>query len=215
DLAENAPNFAMGYAAQRYAAERAVGAHDALLPALEDLTRRHPQVVAWRAAYARALAEAGQQSAAATVLDDVVERLPGSPRNWAWVAAVTVAAEAAARLAAAPAATVLEPLLAPYAGQLVVIASGTSCEGAVDRYRALIAATCGDDDTAARRFEAALALEDGAGAPALTVRTKIDFAALLRRAGTRAARNTASQLENSATLDMDRLGLVHEPAIPR
>jgi hypothetical protein len=210
DIAENAPNFAMGYSAQQYAADRAAGEHLALLPAVAEFAARHRTVIAWRAAYARALVEADRVDDARTLLADIVERLPASPRTWTWVAALVVAAETAARLDDAGAAAAIEPLLVPYTGRLAVVASGTSCEGAVDRYLGLIAATRGDPAGAAARFAAALALEEAAGAPALAMRTRLDLAALLRRQGDPAA----SAVETAAHRFGDAFGLVATPALP-
>jgi len=70
-------------------------------------------------------------------------------------------------------APALRALLAPRRGQLVVVASGTSCEGAVDRYLGSLAAIEEDLDGAEAHFAAALALEEAAGGPALAVRTRI------------------------------------------
>jgi hypothetical protein len=109
---------------------------------------------------------------------------------------------------------VVEPLLAPYAGRLAVVASGTSCEGAVDRYLGLLAAIRGDHATAIARFTAALALEDGAGAPALAMRTRLDLAALQRRMGGRAAVAEAGRLEHAAARFGAASGLVATPALP-
>jgi tetratricopeptide (TPR) repeat protein len=203
DIAQNAPNFAMGYAAQHYVMARATGEHELLLPAIQTVAERHPDVVAWRAAWARTLVEIGRVDDARRVLDDVVARLPGAPHSWTWVAALVVAADAAARLESESAAAVIEPLLEPYAGRLAVVASGTSCEGAVDRYRGLLAATRRDTAVAVERFEAALALEERVDAPASAACTRLDLAVLLRR-GERAAR-----------ADMERLGLAYTPALPR
>jgi hypothetical protein len=214
DVAENAPNFAMGWAAQQYVADRAVGRHDALLPAVAEFAARHPAVIAWRAAYARALVEAGRADDAQTLLTDIVDHLPGSPRTWTWVAALVVSAEAAARLGDTSAAAAIEPLLVPYASRLAVIASGTSCEGAVDRYLGLLAATRGDVDRAAARFTAALALEVRADAPALAMRTRLDFAALLRRRGSRATADAARRHDAAAAEFGAASGLEATAALP-
>jgi hypothetical protein len=206
-VAENAPNFAMGHAAQRYVIERDLGTHDAMLPLVAAFAAEHPDVVAWQAVHTRALAEAGHTADATRALAAVVERLADAPHNWTWVAALVVSAETVARVGATDAATVVEDLLAPWAGRLAVVASGATCEGAVDRYLGLLAATRGDDAGAAERFEAALALEDRVGAAALARRTRLDYATVLRRAGGRARAARAAHLEREAAAQAPGGGL--------
>jgi hypothetical protein len=213
ELAPNAPNFTQGYFAQQYVIERAVGNHHALLPQVASIALAFPDVIGWSAVHARGLAEAGRPADAKAVLDGLLERLAGAPHNWTWVATLVVTAETAARLADAHAARVVQPLLHPYAGRFAVVASGASCEGAIDRYLALLAATAGDDDTALAYFQTATALEERAGAAALLVRTKLDHAALLKRSHRRAGAADARRLEAEAEADCTRLGLVATPAI--
>jgi tetratricopeptide (TPR) repeat protein len=214
DIAPNAPNFTMGLMAQQYVVERLVGNHHDLLPLVAELARQHPEVVAWSAVHARALAEAGQVEAAGAVLADVVARLDDAPRNWTWVAALAVGAEAAARLGDARLAAAIEPHLEPYAGRLAVVASGTSCEGAIDRYRALLAAVRGDADAATARFDAALALEARTGATALTVATRLDRGAWLRHLTPQAAAGAVAEAECAAHADAERLGMALTPSFP-
>jgi tetratricopeptide (TPR) repeat protein len=214
ELAPNAPNFSQGYFAQQYLIERAAGKHHVLLPQLASIAIAHPEVIGWTAAYARGLAEAGQPGDAKLVLDRLLERIEDAPaRNWTWVATLMATAETAARLADAHTARVVQPLLHPYAGHFAIVASGVACEGAIDRFLALLAATVGDDETALAYFQTATALEERAGATALLVRTKLDHAALLRRSHRRAGVADARRLEDEVAADCDRLGLVATPAI--
>jgi hypothetical protein len=213
ELAPNAPNFTQGYFVQQYVIERAVGAHHALLPQVGSIAIAHPEVIAWTAAYARGLAEAGRPADAKVVLDQLLERLGEAPHNWTWVATLVSAAETAARLADAAAARVIQPQLHPYAGRFAVVASGAACEGAIDRFLALLAATDGDDDTALAYFQTATALEERAGATALQVRTRLDHAALLKRSRRRGGAADARRLEAEVEADMNRLGLAATPAI--
>jgi hypothetical protein len=204
----------MGLFAQQYSIERALGRHHDLVPLLEATVRENPDVVAWAAGLARALVEAGRFDEGRAQLAAVVARLPSAPRNWSWIAALAVAAEASARLQDINAAAVVERLLAPYSGRLVVVASGTSCEGAVDRYLGLLAATRHDLAAANRWFDTAMTLEERTGAAVALVRTRLDCAAMLRRSGFPGAANAGRQLAESARDDAQRLGVVHEPALP-
>jgi transcriptional regulator with XRE-family HTH domain len=202
----DAPNFATGYAAQLYVSRRGQGRAGELLPELVAYVEAHPEP-AWRAVLAAAHAEAGRLDEARAELD----RLAASgfadlPRTWTRPVTLALAAECAARVGDRARATLLHPLLAPRRGQLIVVASGTSCEGAVDRYLGALEATLGDDAAADTSFAAALALEEAAGGTALTPRTRVAHAqALLARA--RPDRAAARRLLDDAERDATRLGM--------
>jgi hypothetical protein len=63
-------------------------------------------------------------------------------------------------------------LLAPYAGQLVVVAGGAFVYGAVDRFRAMCAAVLGDAARARTLFEHAIELERRIESTPLEARTR-------------------------------------------
>jgi hypothetical protein len=207
ELSGDAPNFAMGYAAQLYASRRAQGRAEELLPGLVAYVDGHPDVPAWRALLAAAHAEAGRLEAAGADLDRLAAHgFADVPRTWTRPVTLALAAECAARLDDRAQAALLHPLLAPRRGQLLVVASGTSCEGAVDRYLGALEATLGDDRAADASFAAGLALEQAAGGTALAVRTRAAHArALLRRADP--DRRAAARLLDDAERDATRLGM--------
>ena len=178
-----------------------------MLPFVADATRRFPDVIAWRALYARALTEHGDDTAAHSLLDDIVDQLPGTPHNWTWVTTLVLTADAAVRSGHRAAADAVEPRLEPFAGRLVVVASGTSCEGAVDRYLGLLAAARDDLATACARLDAASRLEAAVGATALVVATRLDRASVLRRGGTRSMVAEARRIEAEIAIDAEALGL--------
>jgi class 3 adenylate cyclase/tetratricopeptide (TPR) repeat protein len=103
----------------------------------------------------------------------------GLPRDWGLPLALRHLSEAVARLGASDAARTLEPLAAPYGGQLLVPYNGFQLEGAGDRALALCAATSGRLDEADALYAKALALEDGFRAPALAARTRYWWARAL------------------------------------
>ncbi len=205
ELSGDAPNFAMGYAAQLYVTRRAQGRAEELLGGLTAYVEDHPDVPAWRALLAVAHAEAGRHREAAVELDRLAaHRFADVPRTWTRPVTLALAAECAVLLDDRERAAWLLPCLAPRRGTLLVVASGTSCEGAVDRYLGALAATLGEHEAAEGHFADALTLEESVGASALAVRTRVAHArALLRRpqeAGDRAAalldaaEDTASRL---------------------
>jgi transcriptional regulator with XRE-family HTH domain len=203
----DAPNFATGYAAQLYVSRRGQGRAGELLPELVAYVEARPDEPAWRALLAAAHAEAGRLQDARRELD----RLAGHgfadvPRTWTRPVTLALAAECAALTGDRARAALLHPLLTPRRGQLVVVASGTSCEGAVDRYLGALEATLGDDRAADASFAAALALEETVGGTALAARTRVAHAQALldRRHPDRAA---ARRLLDDADRDATRLGM--------
>jgi hypothetical protein len=88
------------------------------------------------------------------------------------LATLTACAEIAATVGARTHAPRLDDLLAPYAGQLVVVAGSAFVYGAVDRFRAMVAHLRGDATAAARCFAAAIELERGIGAVPLELRSR-------------------------------------------
>jgi hypothetical protein len=97
-------------------------------------------------------------------------------------------------------------MLLPYEGQLVVVAWGAVCLGAADRYLGFAAALERRWDEAERHFDAALALEDGVGAAALSARTRCAHAAALSLRGGREDRARARALLQAAADAADDLG---------
>ncbi len=175
-LAADAPNFSTGHAAQTYAIFRAAGRGDELCDALRAMVERHPGPTPWQAMLALADAESGRDEAARAGLRAVAaDAFSRVRRDWSRVATLALAAAAAALLGESGIIDALLPELAPFAGTLVVVASGTSCEGAVDRYLARCATAVGDVDIARRRLEDASALEDRIGAVDLAARSRRDL----------------------------------------
>jgi transcriptional regulator with XRE-family HTH domain len=167
DLAPDAPNFAEGWAAQHAAIARAAGRQATFLDRLLEMA---PQRPAWAAMAAAVSAEVGDPVTARRLLAELWS--DGADRiGWDWTRVVSLAlsAEAAARTASVELLPAIEHALAPYAGQLVVVASGTSCEGPVDGYLALAARARGDEATARERFDRARDLAQRV-APALVDR---------------------------------------------
>ena len=82
--------------------------------------------------------------------------------------------------------------LEPYAGQLLVVGSGTTVVGSADHFRAMLLGSCGEVDAAFACFKDAVALETSVGAATMSAHTRLDWADVLRR----------SDLRGSAELDL-------------
>ncbi|MCI3949896.1 MAG: transcriptional regulator [Acidimicrobiales bacterium] len=213
DLSGDAPNFALGYAAQLYATRRAQGRAEELLGGFTAYVDEHPDVPAWRALLAVAHLEAGRpQEAAAEFERLAASRFADVPRSWIRPVTLALAAECAVLLVDRERAADLEPLLAPRRGQLLVVASGTSCEGAVDRQLGALAAPLGNHEAAEVHFTAALALELSVGGHALAVRTRLAHARALLRGPGRAGARAAALLDaaRTAAAELGMAGAVAE-----
>jgi hypothetical protein len=221
EIAPNAPNFAIGHDAQRMMINRAAG-RQLTVPALDAATLdQNPAMLPWSVLAAILLAEqagdpatqGGFDGDAHRALDLVVERVPDAPRSWTWLISAVGAATAATMLQRVDAVKVLQPRIEPYSGRLVVIASGTSCEGPVDVVLGMLAATRGDETAAREWFEAALALHDRVDGDALRLRTHREYAQFLRSLGDRESASLARRLERDAAAIAAAHGLVYRPAL--
>jgi hypothetical protein len=163
-LAAGAPNFSEGHAAQTYVIHRAEHGADDLVDLLREAVAATPDQTAWRSLLALTTAAKGQRAEAEHHYQLLAGRgFRDIGHGWTRVAALAFTAATAAILGDASGAGQLADLLEPFTGTLLVIASGTSCEGAVDRYLAHGALGAGDRQTAQRLSRAAAALERRVG----------------------------------------------------
>jgi transcriptional regulator with XRE-family HTH domain len=192
ELARGAPNFSTGHAAQRYSAARLRGTEDELLVALQSLVDETGGPTAWRAMLAATSADHGRRDEAIRHHEVLAaEGYLGLRRDWTWRAAACLSLVAAATVGDVPAVSLLEEQLTPFSGTLVVVASGTSCEGAVDHYLGRAALARGDRRLATARLQAALDLEEAVGGAVVAAESR----ALLDRLDKgNAAESAAEQL---------------------
>ncbi len=113
----------------------------------------------------------------------VADGLSTLPRDVNWLAALTSATEACARLEDLERARELRALLAPYATRMVVTARGASHGGSVAYLLARLAALLGDHAAADRMFCQAAELDERAGAPAFVLRDLRAHGSFLRATG--------------------------------
>ncbi len=172
DLSGGAPNFTAGHFALQLCVGRLRDADRAVEPWLAGLAEREPAgLTVWKAAVAAAHANAGNVAAALALIRGADVR-ESERLSWNRVVTLALLAEVAQSAGDVRLARSLEPLLLPYSGSLVVVASGTSCEGAVDRYLALLHVALGDRERARSDLERAIALERRADGTALAARSE-------------------------------------------
>lgn len=204
ELSGQDPNFVNAWAAQLLWLRHEQGRLAEFLPLLQATVADNPAIVGFRAALAMACATLGLRDEAQHHLDEILAGRPRPiPRDWIRTATLTLCAETAACLGDAVAARQLETELRPFAGQLVLVATGTHCPGAVDRFRGMLAATRNEFERAEAYFGSALALEERARTAPNTARTRLWYARALARSGDDMAVDLASEAEVTA----ERLGM--------
>ena len=167
-------------AAQLFMIRRAQGRVHELLPAVAEAVERHPALAAWRAALPLVHLGAGDEDRAREELEQAVAGVPGIPRDFFWLTAMTLLSEATAALGAAGPAERLYDALAPFASRWVQIGYAAG-DGPVARSLGLLAAARGDVGGAIAQLEYALTLCRTAGAPAFEARAQADLAGVLAR----------------------------------
>jgi class 3 adenylate cyclase len=144
-----------------------------VLPAFERLASLAPGGSGrFPAMVAVTLAEMGDERAAAALrplADDGYATLPDDQARGALLALL---AEAVVRVGRSSDATTLAPLLAPWAGQVLVVGSGAACLGSADHYLGLLAAFVGDGERAGRHLAFAEDVHTRLRAPLLLARTR-------------------------------------------
>jgi hypothetical protein len=128
--AHASPNFSEAAAAQLFLLRLAQGRVGELQPLVESLLDQGPAPFAWRAAHVLILAVTGDHRARG-FLRDQVHALRRAPRDWLWLAAVTLLADACIAVADGECAAPIEDALRPHCGQTVVVAHGIATLGAV------------------------------------------------------------------------------------
>jgi tetratricopeptide (TPR) repeat protein len=160
----------------------AVGVQDIV----SERAERGPAWQAYRLTFAWVHAERGDLDEARRHYDAALtDGLAGIPRDVNWTSALASAANACVLLGDTERAAELRALLEPYSHRMVVTARGAYHVGSVAYLLALLAAACGDDDTAARLFEEAANRDEQAGAVAFAQRDRRAREALHHRASLR------------------------------
>lgn len=173
EVAEGHPNFARIFQSQLFwlAVERDELAD--LEPFLRAAVDENPALPVFRAMLGLSLAHLGRHAEALDLLETYCDDgFATVPRDVLWLATIAGSAELVALAGSTRLAEVLLPLLEGYRGELVVIAGGAFVYGAVDRFRAVLAAVAGDHALARAAFVDAVDLEAKIGAPPLEARTR-------------------------------------------
>jgi len=135
--AHASPNFSEAAAAQLFLLRLAQGTLGELLAVIESFLDAGQAPFAWRAAHVVALAQTGDDRAVATLRAHVAS-LRTAPRNWLWLTAMALLADACIAVGDRRSAFELQRSLRPYRSDTVVVAHGIAVLGPVaDRLEAL------------------------------------------------------------------------------
>jgi tetratricopeptide (TPR) repeat protein len=147
-----------------------------------------------------ALAEDDRHEEARAGLRSVVGGISRGPRDGLWLPALAVASLVTARLDDTHAADALYPALLPYAERVIVFAAPEPVMslGSASFSLALLATARSRWDDAERHFEAALRVHERAGATALLVNVRFDYARMLIRRDRSGDHGRAAELLDQA-----------------
>jgi hypothetical protein len=207
EVAPNDGNFALGCQTQDSWIAREIGNVEAQFRSTTELQQLLPDFPVLKALAVSDAAEAGHHDEALAALDALAPNdFAAVGRGWTGFLAFASLAWATITVDARQHAPVLRRLIAPYAGLLAVMVTGTHVVCAVDRLLAGLAALEGEHDEADRLFAAALALEESVQSPPLVARTRHWWArALVRRGDV----GRAQPLIAAALDTANELGMLH------
>jgi DNA-binding CsgD family transcriptional regulator len=201
-LASNAHG---AYSLQIFVLRRQQGRLGEVLPVLRGLVGSVPRNSLWQPGLALICAELDLHEPAREAYEALAaDGFAGIARDGMWLTNIVFAAEVCARLGDVPRAATLYRLLAPYAGRNVVTGTNIACFGAVDRYRAMLAALMGDGENAAGHFAAAAALDEQGGGRPWLAHSRFEWARWLSRRGDGKADAAAATSQLDAALAIAR-----------
>ena len=170
-----------GYTVQLFIVHWMGGRLPAVADAATESVGHH--IPGMREAAAMTLASAGRIDDAQRVLcDGEVPRLPALVCDYTYAAALCARADAIALIGSPELAEACAPDLVPFTGQLAVV-NAAACMGAIDFYRARLAATVGAHEASAAGFRDAVQLNERAGARMFAALSKLRLAEQLSTLG--------------------------------
>jgi tetratricopeptide (TPR) repeat protein len=195
---------------QRYWMSLEWGSDEAVAD-IEATLKALPVGRAWAAQVALLLARTRRYDEALEWLGTISEHVVSArPFDGEWMQMAACALEAGALVRDPRLATILLPLIQPYADRVVVLAGGLVCLGSTARFAGLAAATCGDWELAERNFDLAVTVNRKLEAYPALAHSQAEWGWALLAQGRRADNKRAESLLVQARdladeLDMRRL----------
>jgi DNA-binding SARP family transcriptional activator/tetratricopeptide (TPR) repeat protein len=190
---------ALGYGAQMWAIRAEQGQAARVLDYAYLIDQGGFATAAWQTMLAALRADLGQSGDAAERLDRLAaNNFAAIPRDWTFPLAVRYLPETCALLGDRSRAAQLLPEVEAYRGQLLVVVTGTTIEGAADRSLGQIYALLDRFEQADSHFEAAHHLETSMGFAALAARTRYWHGRLVEHAPNRLRRQRLAEAQHVA-----------------
>ena len=179
------PDAPVFFAAQQFDVRFEQGRLGEMEERLSEVVQRVPLYSLGRARLALLHCELDRPEQARAVLEATATGdFEDLPRDWAWLAVVSLWAAVCSYLGDTPRAAVLYDLLYPYRERLAT--SAVRPNPSVSHYLGMLATTLGRFEDAARHFATAAARHETIGAPTWLARTRLEWARMLlsrRQAG--------------------------------
>ena len=178
-----------------------------LVPAIEKLIRRNPEVAVYRIGVIGAYLDAGEQDEATRLFRDLARDDFAQVRgDMFWLGAMCLLAEACVALGDLATAPIIYARLRPYAPRNAQLGLAATL-GFVDRFLGLLATASADLDVAAGHFESALLAGQGTAARPFTAQTQCDYAGLLVTRGSPSDAQRARELLSAARSAAESIGM--------
>ncbi|MEW6269755.1 MAG: AAA family ATPase, partial [Thermodesulfobacteriota bacterium] len=159
------PHAGVLYLTQLFPLRQEQGRLGELEATLRTVADQTPEMPVFRAGLARMLCELGRHDEARHEVQSMrASGLERIPRDTHWLDAMSELALAASALGDVALAAELHPLLAPYAGRIVVVGTTSAIEGSVARHLGLLEATLARFADAQAHLEQAIAVHARLGA---------------------------------------------------
>jgi tetratricopeptide (TPR) repeat protein len=202
---EQSLDFMNMYAGQLLLIRREQGRLEELLPLVQQAVLANPDMDAFRAGFALVCCDLQQIPEARESFDRLASNDFALPRDALWSASIALSSEVCAALGDRDRASLLYGLLRPHADHLIVVAVGSVCLGAADRYLGMLATTLERWTDAEAHFRVALTLEHRLGSRPLLARTRLAYAGMLRGRNAAGDALRASELLTTAHADAEAL----------
>jgi len=199
------------YGMQMFSVKHLQGGLQGLAPVIAHFVSTHKDASRWRPGLALIYCEIGDKARAQQEFEQLaIKDFADLPKDSLWLTSLSYLADTCAFLGEAEKAKVLYQLLLPYSRQAVVVGNSITCNGAVSRSLALLAAVGSDWDGAEAHFQHAIEFNEHLQAIPWLAQTRCQYAAmLLQRRGpediVRADQLLIKALETSSLLGMAAL----------
>lgn len=201
-------NAAGLYGVQMFTIRRHQGRLGELAPVLRQFLGSRSLAATWRPGLALLHTELGARDEARKVFESLAANgYADIPQDAIRSASLAYLAEVCAWLGDHDRAPGLLRLLQPYAERNIVFGAHTASLGAAARLLGLLEGLLGHWDDAERHFERAIALDTRSGGRPWSARSRLDFAAHLRRRSATGDAERADRLIEAALADARELGL--------